>query len=373
MMLVLTFTISSNVFAAPTTDESAELKQTQANKKQLQGKVDDLNKQIDDILKKVDNNKKDMNKIDQNIKNTQAKLEAVEKHSKEQEDLFKKRLRAIYVSGGGTNYLEVLLGSSSLSDFLSSMDSISIVMKYDNNIAAQLQEQQNNIAKKKEDLNSENAKLVALKASNESTLSNLSNDIGQQKQLLAKENEKENNLIAEQKAREAAEQAAAEKARELAAAQAAQAAQSAQATEKAQKLAAAQAANASKQVAVNKPASSNNSASTSSPVAINRGGNIGTPTNASSSMTMQATAYTDNGFTASGDRTKRDPNGYSTIAVDPRVIPLGSKVYVEGYGYAIASDTGGAIKGNIIDLFVPTDAEAQSWGRRTVTVHVVGN
>lgn len=59
------------------------------------------------------------------------------------------------------------------------------------------------------------------------------------------------------------------------------------------------------------------------------------------------------------------------IAVDPRVIPLGSRVHVEGYGYAIAGDTGGAIKGNIIDVCYPTRREAINWGRRRVTVTVL--
>ena len=45
------------------------------------------------------------------------------------------------------------------------------------------------------------------------------------------------------------------------------------------------------------------------------------------------------------------------IAVDPKVIPLGSKVWVEGYGYAVAGDTGGAIKGNKIDLFMPSKSK----------------
>lgn len=61
----------------------------------------------------------------------------------------------------------------------------------------------------------------------------------------------------------------------------------------------------------------------------------------------------------------------STIAVDPSVIPLGSKVYVDGYGYAIAADTGGAIKGNIIDLYLNTSSECTSWGRRPVNVLIV--
>lgn len=349
MMLVLTITISSNTFAAPTTDESAELKQTQDNKKQIQGKMDTLNKQIDDIIKKVDTNKNDMNKIDANIKSTEAKLKDLEEHSKEQNELFKKRLRALYISGGGSNYLDVILGSKTLSDFVSSLDSISTIMKYDNNLASQLKEQTDNIAKQKDALNNENKRLSALKSSNEATLANLNNDIKQQNQLLVQATAKENNLIAQQKAREAAEAAAA------------------QAAEKARELAAQQAANAnaSKQVASNSPTS------TSSPTVINRGGS--SPIGFSNVLDMQATAYSDDGFTASGARTSRNPNGYSTIAVDPRVIPLGSRVYVEGYGYAIASDIGGAIQGNIIDLFLPSNDEANNWGRRSVKVYIIGN
>lgn len=59
------------------------------------------------------------------------------------------------------------------------------------------------------------------------------------------------------------------------------------------------------------------------------------------------------------------------IAVDPKFIPLGTRVYVEGYGYAIAADTGGAIKGNIIDLCMDSRAEALQWGRRNVTVYIL--
>ncbi|MGG7179088.1 3D domain-containing protein [Clostridium paraputrificum] len=79
---------------------------------------------------------------------------------------------------------------------------------------------------------------------------------------------------------------------------------------------------------------------------------------------VQATAYSGHGITATGRKPVYNPNGISTIAVDPRVIPLGSKVYVKGYGYAIAADTGGAIKGNIIDVYLNSKSACTAWGRK---------
>ncbi|MBR7554621.1 LysM peptidoglycan-binding domain-containing protein [Allobacillus sp. GCM10007491] len=92
-------------------------------------------------------------------------------------------------------------------------------------------------------------------------------------------------------------------------------------------------------------------------------------------LTVEATAYTADcagcsGVTATGIDLNNNPN-MKVIAVDPNVIPLGSRVHVEGYGEAIAGDTGGAINGNIIDLHVPTKAEAYQWGRRTVEVTIL--
>lgn len=95
---------------------------------------------------------------------------------------------------------------------------------------------------------------------------------------------------------------------------------------------------------------------------------------ASRTLTMVATAYTADctgcsGITATGiDVRNSTPN---IIAVDPSVIPLGSKVWVEGYGTAIAGDTGGAIKGNKIDLLVADYNTAINYGRQTVTVKIL--
>lgn len=88
-------------------------------------------------------------------------------------------------------------------------------------------------------------------------------------------------------------------------------------------------------------------------------------------LSVVSTAYSGHSATATGRTPVRDSNGLSTIAVDPSVIPLGSKVYVEGYGYAIAADTGGAIKGNKIDLYLNSENECINWGRRTVNLFVI--
>ncbi|WP_078414551.1 G5 and 3D domain-containing protein [Priestia abyssalis] len=90
---------------------------------------------------------------------------------------------------------------------------------------------------------------------------------------------------------------------------------------------------------------------------------------------VRSTAYTAfcngcSGKTKTGINLRANPNA-KVIAVDPNVIPLGSKVYVEGYGYAIAGDTGGAIKGNKIDVFFADKSQAYRWGRRTVKIKVL--
>lgn len=88
---------------------------------------------------------------------------------------------------------------------------------------------------------------------------------------------------------------------------------------------------------------------------------------------MESTAYTPDAGrgaratfrTATGRRAE-----YGIVAVDPDVIPMNTLLFVEGYGFAVAADTGGAIKGNKIDVCVPTYSEARQWGRRTVRVHI---
>jgi len=87
------------------------------------------------------------------------------------------------------------------------------------------------------------------------------------------------------------------------------------------------------------------------------------PAAGGTTLTVSSTGYSLPGRTATGL-----PVGWGVVAVDPGVIPLGTRMTVPGYGEAVAADTGSAVRGNTIDLWFPTLAQARAWGRRTVTI-----
>lgn len=90
-------------------------------------------------------------------------------------------------------------------------------------------------------------------------------------------------------------------------------------------------------------------------------------------LTMIATGY-DPSPSSNGGHSRTSTGlkaGYGVVAVDPNYIPLGTKLYIEGYGYAVAGDTGSAIKGNRIDLGHDTRSAANKVGRRKVIVHIL--
>jgi 3D (Asp-Asp-Asp) domain-containing protein/chaperonin cofactor prefoldin len=94
------------------------------------------------------------------------------------------------------------------------------------------------------------------------------------------------------------------------------------------------------------------------------------------SFYMNSSAYTAYCKGCSGKTTWKELNlranpNLKVIAVDPNIIPLGTKVYVEGFGYAVAADTGGAIHGYKIDIFMPNVQQALRWGRRVVKVTII--
>jgi 3D (Asp-Asp-Asp) domain-containing protein/peptidoglycan hydrolase CwlO-like protein len=89
----------------------------------------------------------------------------------------------------------------------------------------------------------------------------------------------------------------------------------------------------------------------------------GPPPQSGSKVTVSSTGYCLRGTTATGI-----PVGWGVIAVDPSFIPLGTRMFVPGYGEGVAADTGSAVKGAVIDVWFPTCAQALQWGWRTVTI-----
>jgi peptidoglycan DL-endopeptidase CwlO len=102
------------------------------------------------------------------------------------------------------------------------------------------------------------------------------------------------------------------------------------------------------------PAPANDPAPVPSPEPASSGGRT---------ITVTSTGYSLPGHTATGL-----PVGWGVVAVDPNVIPLGTKLTIPGYGEGVAADTGSSVRGNDVDLWFPTLAQARAWGRRTVTI-----
>lgn len=101
-------------------------------------------------------------------------------------------------------------------------------------------------------------------------------------------------------------------------------------------------------------------------VAAGGGSALGQPAdNAPYRLKVDAVAYYLPGRTALGVPVRK-----GVVAVDPRLIPLGTRLHIPGYGPGLAADVGTAIKGRIIDLWMPNTAVARKWGRRTVTITV---
>ena len=101
---------------------------------------------------------------------------------------------------------------------------------------------------------------------------------------------------------------------------------------------------------------------------ISQNSNNSSNNNVVRTVNVVATAYTGYSTTSTGQKPV-----WGTIAVDPKIIPYGTKVYIPQFGRTfIANNTGGAIKGNKIDIFMNTKKECYNWGRRTIEIQILG-
>lgn len=376
LTLVILFSYSLNAIASDN-DTEQTIAESKKSFQQLDGKIQSLNSEmasmnveIDKLTKKLDDNNKSILETEKQIEATETKMEQYRKEIESNQSVLDSRLRGMYKSGLDKNYLSILLGSSGLTDFLNKLSAIEKVVSLDKQLIDELNSKKEALKKTATDLNNKNENLKTLKKETEASLKTL-NDKKQEEQALAAQFEKEKeSLAAVIEANET--KLISHSVSTIDSASPSEAdirnAISTLTSLSSQISTASVKAKAQKYIGLGKDKLSAILASAT----ISRGQ---TSTNTSvqykTSYTMSATAYTGGVFTALGLKPTHSSDGLSTIAVDPSVIPLGSKVFIPGYGTAIAADTGGAIVGNIVDLYFNSLDECNSWGRRNITLYIV--
>lgn len=307
-------------------------KQLDQNSNELSGKMDEIN-QVYQKLSDLEGKKKE---TEQRITQMQTKLQQAQQEKKNRVRDAKERLCELQKRQGTNTSLSILEKSTSLTQWLRSMIALQRLQSvYNDSLAAvkqsivdisqakeQLQGYQSNLASQERQVNDQKAVL-------DSQMSDLKKKIA--------DGQSEMKQLADRE-------------------------QQAKAMEEAQKKAAEEEAQKQQVQQTSTKTVDNSEAATS---ADNVSG--------SKTLTMSATAYSTeaNGmgtYSATGINLKQHP---SCVAVDPSVIPLGSIIWVSGYGVSVAGDTGTAIKGNVIDLHFSTVAQSMAWGRRTVTVKIL--
>jgi 3D (Asp-Asp-Asp) domain-containing protein len=251
-------------------------------------------------------------------------------------------LRELYIQGE-PDPIAVILGATTLEEVISGIDNLSRATAQNERLAREAAEKGESLSALRVALAGQRDRLDSARAAARDGTARLAAAVSGQRQTLARIRRQAD--VTQQR---------------LAALQA-----QAQAAEQRSAAITAAAAAGSTAVAASEPAPATTSSATTTPASPATP--APTPVTGTHTLVVDAVAYHLPGHTASGL-----PVGIGVIAVDPTVIPLGTRVYVPGYGPAVAADVGTAIKGNIIDLWMPTTAQALAWGRRTVTITVYG-
>ncbi|OJF95945.1 3D domain-containing protein [Alkalibacterium sp. 20] len=357
---------------------------------QARQEIQSLQTEVSTVVEEVKKYNETLMNIEENISTKEAEIEETKEEIAEQEEVLKARfeqasdrLQSLQVNEVSQNIVLTVLGSENISDLL---NRALVVMRLTDagnqqielaeeeaqklidlneklvDTRLELEEQQEEAVVQKEALDSKVTSLDTLILENRSELSSL---VKKEAAEVARIEE------ARRLAREEAERAAAE--RESAQARIEQKAVQAKNEQE------ESTSSSAKQVSA-KPAASKSVASetkTSAPKKVETKPVVKTESKPAQSsgrtLKVQATGYSTkqpglSTHTFMGIDLRKNPR---VIAVDPSVIPLGSKVEVEGMGVYIAGDTGGAINGNIIDIHFKTVAEALQWGRRQVTIRVL--
>lgn len=373
VVLFISFINTNFAYATPQDKINESLKKYQTLDSEileLNSKIESLDIEIDKTTLKLKENNQAISDIKNQIEINESKLKQTKEEIEKAQIVLDNRVRTMYKTNMSSNILVSVITSKNITDLFSRVQAISKILSTDKEILSDINNKKNELDLTIKNLNTKNSELATLKNIIEEDLKTIENKKSEQEKYLEQLNsEKESAfaIIEENEKILISDSLAIANSSSASTSELQNAIDSLKSyipllnSSKIINMARDGISNAESRInELNKPIVDN-----SADIATGTIGNV------VKTLTMESTAYYGHGTTALGLKPVRNTNGLSTIAVDPNVIPLGTKVYVSGYGLAIAADTGGAIKGNIIDVFLNSYEECYSWGRRQVTVQIL--
>lgn len=355
-MMMLSTTIMANAETNQTAgselQQKAELiNQKQTEKANVTKELQNLQNELKSIENEVSTNKENMTAIEKEISSIKAEIEKKKEEIVVLEDkvlvrkgVMEERLISLQHTDNASLIIEMLINAKSVDDFIQRAAAVSTLISADKDLLQQQKADLNKIEQEKAAIDQQEKKLDKQYQTLTAAQADLEQNLQKRQEMVAAVQEKYNRVV-----------------NELALAEKEKAAIQAQLAQAQNRITQERQEAAARTNRVVQPAAPQ-------PAAVSENAENG------KELYVTATAYShedsQTGMTAMGINIKANPH-MKLIAVDPSVIPLGSRVWVEGYGEAIAGDTGGAIKGHKIDVLMPSAADARNWGRKTVKVVIL--
>lgn len=373
VVLFISFINTNFAYATPQDKINESLKKYQTLDSEileLNSKIESLDIEIDKTTLKLKENNQAISDIKNQIEINESKLKQTKEEIEKAQIVLDNRVRTMYKTNMSSNILVSVITSKNITDLFSRVQAISKILSTDKEILSDINNKKNELDLTIKNLNTKNSELATLKNIIEEDLKTIENKKSEQEKYLEQLNSEKESAFA---IIEENEKILISDSLAIANSSSASTSELQNAIDSLKSY--IPLLNSSKIINIARDGISNAESrinELNKPI-VDNSADIATGTigNVVKTLTMESTAYYGHGTTALGLKPVRNPNGLSTIAVDPNVIPLGTKVYVSGYGLAIAADTGGAIKGNIIDVFLNSYEECYSWGRRQVTVQIL--
>lgn len=380
--LISLISVPQIIDAAPQTMDEVKAEKDKVNKKMraTENEIAAVLREMEEIYNELTNIEADIVRLEKEIEEKEAKITSFQEHFEklsteigklnetieQRNEILKARLSSYQEQGGDINFLEVIFGAKSFNDFISRLNSINKITTADRDLIEQQEKDKALIVELQDEILDKITEQETMMAEVEEAYEKVTSQKASMKKKEQTLTKKQATLQSEKEKLQADNVALSKKETEIAN----------YLKEAAKKK---EATKAAKTNATNDKKSTNKSADTSKPTSNQSSKpskSTGGKVQVGQKLKVESTAYGPNckgcsGVTATG--IKVNPyRGQKIIAVDPSVIPLGSIVYVPGYGNALAADTGGAIKGNRIDVLVKSENyAAKHWGRKHITVEII--